>query len=51
MACNTELIIPSAEIVSKANAQWNPSVTRRYGILEWPAILRQLDRVSETYKD
>ena len=51
MACNAELIIPSAEIVAKANAQWSPSVTRRYGILEWPAILRQLDRVSQTYKD
>jgi len=51
MACNTELIIPSPDIVSKANAQWNPGVTRRYGILEWPAMLRQLDRVSQTYKD
>ena len=51
MACNTELIIPPADVVAKANAQWNPSVTRRYGILEWPAILRQLDRVSQTYKD
>lgn len=51
MACNAELIIPSSDIVAKANAQWNPGVTRRYGILEWPAIVRQLDRVSETYKD
>ena len=51
MACNTELIIPSADVVAKANSQWNSNVTRRYGILEWPAMLRQLDRVSETYKD
>ena len=50
MACNAELIIPEPEVVAKANAQWNPSVTRRYGILEWPAMLRQLDKKDDSYK-
>jgi ribulose-5-phosphate 4-epimerase/fuculose-1-phosphate aldolase len=40
MSCNTPLVIPSDEIVAKARAQWSPGVTRRYGILEWPPMLR-----------
>lgn len=51
MACNTELVIPSPEIVAKANAQWQPNVTRRYGELEWPAMLRQLDRLDTSYRE
>jgi len=51
MACNTELVLPSPEIVAKANAQWQPNVTRRYGVLEWPAMLRQLDRLDTSYKE
>jgi ribulose-5-phosphate 4-epimerase/fuculose-1-phosphate aldolase len=51
MACNTKLVIPSPEIVAKANAQWQPGVTRRYGVLEWPAMLRQLDWIDTSYKE
>ncbi|WP_233837477.1 class II aldolase/adducin family protein [Paraburkholderia sp. ZP32-5] len=51
MACNTELVIPSPEIVAKANAQWQPNVTRRYGELEWPAMLRMLDRLDTSYRE
>ncbi|HUS98367.1 MAG TPA: class II aldolase/adducin family protein [Hyphomicrobiaceae bacterium] len=50
MACNTELSIPSDDIVALARSQWQPGVTRRYGILEWPAMLRQLDQIDEGYK-
>jgi ribulose-5-phosphate 4-epimerase/fuculose-1-phosphate aldolase len=51
MACNTKLLIPSPEIVAKSNAQWKPDVTRRYGMLEWPAMLRQLDWLDTSYKE
>jgi ribulose-5-phosphate 4-epimerase/fuculose-1-phosphate aldolase len=50
MACNTPLEVPSDEVVALARSQWNPNVTRRYGILEWPAMLRQLDVVDQSYK-
>jgi ribulose-5-phosphate 4-epimerase/fuculose-1-phosphate aldolase len=51
MACNTEMIIPPPEIVARAQAQWKPGVTRRYGILEWESMLRQLDRIDPTFRD
>jgi ribulose-5-phosphate 4-epimerase/fuculose-1-phosphate aldolase len=50
MACNTPLAIPSDDVVALARSQWSPNVTRRYGILEWPAMLRQLDTVDQSYK-
>lgn len=51
MACNTELNIPSPEAVEYAQKQWKPGVMRRYGMLEWPALLRQLEHIDPTYKD
>jgi ribulose-5-phosphate 4-epimerase/fuculose-1-phosphate aldolase len=51
MACNTELSIPSDEIVEKARKQWRPNVSRRYGMLEWPAMLRLLDGRDDSYKN
>ncbi len=50
MACNTPLVIPSDEVVARARSQWSPNVTRRYGVLEWPAMLRQLDALDPSYK-
>lgn len=51
MSCNTELNLPSAEAVAYAHTQWKPGVMRRYGMLEWPALLRQLEHIDPTYKD
>jgi ribulose-5-phosphate 4-epimerase/fuculose-1-phosphate aldolase len=51
MACNTEMIIPPPDVVARAQAQWKPGVTRRYGILEWESMLRQLDRIDPTFRD
>jgi ribulose-5-phosphate 4-epimerase/fuculose-1-phosphate aldolase len=51
MACNTEMIIPPPDVVALAQSQWKPDVTRRYGILEWESMLRQIDRIDPTYRD
>jgi ribulose-5-phosphate 4-epimerase/fuculose-1-phosphate aldolase len=51
MACNTEMIMPPDDVVELAKSQWKPGVTRRYGMLEWPAMLRQLERLDPTYRD
>lgn len=51
MACNTELVMPPEHVVRLAESQWKPGVTRRYGVLEWPAMLRQLEHIDPTYKD
>ena len=50
MACNTPLVIPPDDVVALARSQWAPGVTRRYGVLEWPAMLRQLETIDASYK-
>ncbi|HEY4198935.1 MAG TPA: class II aldolase/adducin family protein [Devosiaceae bacterium] len=50
MACNTPLVVPPDDVVALARSQWAPGITRRYGILEWPAMLRQLETIDPSYK-
>jgi ribulose-5-phosphate 4-epimerase/fuculose-1-phosphate aldolase len=49
MACNTELNHMAPEVVDKAVAMYPPS--RRYGLLEWPALLRLLDRKDPSFRE
>ena len=57
MACNSEMISPSAEVVQKSNAQYaaNPSALGKkptqFGVMEWPAMLRMLDRHDPSYRE
>ena len=49
--CNTELQYPPREVVEYTNHQMKPGVRRRFGLLEWPALLRKLDRIDAAYRD
>ena len=51
LAGNTKLIIPSAEVVERTHHLYQPSVRRPFGIMEWPAMRRYLDRRDASYKD
>jgi ribulose-5-phosphate 4-epimerase/fuculose-1-phosphate aldolase len=51
MAAGNEIVLPSPEVVAKTNHLYRPEVRRPFGILEWPALLRKLDRVDPTYRD
>jgi ribulose-5-phosphate 4-epimerase/fuculose-1-phosphate aldolase len=51
MSANTELNTLPQEVVDKAVAMYEPGVIRPYGILEWPALLRKLDRLDPSYRD
>jgi ribulose-5-phosphate 4-epimerase/fuculose-1-phosphate aldolase len=51
MACNTELNVPPPEVVAKSCAMYEPPNARRYGPLEWPGLLRQLDASDPSYRD
>jgi hypothetical protein len=31
--------------------QYQPGVRRRFGALEWPALLKKLDRIDPSYRD
>jgi ribulose-5-phosphate 4-epimerase/fuculose-1-phosphate aldolase len=50
MSCNTELTVPNDEIVALTNHLYRPNVRRPYGVLEWPALLRRLDRIDPSYR-
>jgi ribulose-5-phosphate 4-epimerase/fuculose-1-phosphate aldolase len=51
MACNTALTVPSGDVVAKSCAMYEPPASRRYGLLEWPGLLRKLDRADASYRD
>jgi ribulose-5-phosphate 4-epimerase/fuculose-1-phosphate aldolase len=51
MACNTELNTLPADVVDRSVAMYGPTVVRPYGILEWPALLRRLDKQDSSYRE
>lgn len=51
LSCNTSISLPPREIVDAAAHLYKPGVRRRFGLLEWPALLRKLDRIDPSYRD
>jgi len=51
MASGDEVVLPKAEVIAKTNHLYRPEVRRPFGVLEWPALLRKLDRSDPTYRD
>jgi ribulose-5-phosphate 4-epimerase/fuculose-1-phosphate aldolase len=51
LSCNTEIQLPPKEVVDYTKHQMNPGTRRRWGLLEWPALLRKLDRADPSYKN
>jgi len=50
LSCNTELQFPPNEVVKYSNEQMRSGNRRRYGLLEWPALLRKLDKIDTSYQ-
>ena len=51
LSCNTALQLPPQEVVKYTNEQMRSGNRRRYGLLEWPAMLRKLDRIDPSYRN
>jgi hypothetical protein len=51
LACKTPLHLPPKHVVDKTSNLFLPHVRRPYGIMEWPAMLRLLDRRDTSYRD
>ncbi|WP_447774221.1 class II aldolase/adducin family protein [Variovorax boronicumulans] len=51
MASGAKLVTPSPEVVRKTSHLYKPQVRRPHGELEWPAMLRLLDRKDPSYKN
>jgi len=50
MACNTPLVKVAPEVLEETWKNYQPSTRRPYGLMEWPALLRKLDRTDPSYK-
>ena len=51
MACNSTLNVLPRPVVEKSVAMYAPGAVRPYGLLEWPALLRLLDRKDPSYRE
>jgi ribulose-5-phosphate 4-epimerase/fuculose-1-phosphate aldolase len=51
LSCNTEISLPSREIIEEASHLYQPGVRRKLGILEWPALIRKLDSIDPSYRE
>jgi ribulose-5-phosphate 4-epimerase/fuculose-1-phosphate aldolase len=51
MACNTELNVPDPKTVAVTNERYKPGQRRKITELEWPAMLRMLDRRDASYRE
>ncbi|WP_174247342.1 class II aldolase/adducin family protein, partial [Acidisphaera sp. L21] len=50
MAANTELTYPAQDVVDLSVHQYQPKTRRPFGLLEWPAMLRYLDRRDPSWR-
>jgi ribulose-5-phosphate 4-epimerase/fuculose-1-phosphate aldolase len=50
MACNVPLVKPPADVVEATWNNYQRGTRRPYGLMEWPALLRKLDRLDPSYK-
>jgi ribulose-5-phosphate 4-epimerase/fuculose-1-phosphate aldolase len=50
MACNTPFVQVAPEVLEETWNNYQPSTRRPYGLMEWPALMRKLDRMDPSYK-
>ena len=51
MSCSTKLIEVPADVVDATYMNYQPHVRRPFGLLDWPALLRKLDRIDPSFRD
>ena len=51
MSCNTKLIDVPADVVEETYVNYQPKTRRPFGLLDWPALLRKLDRIDPGFRD
>lgn len=50
MSCNTKLRPVPQDVLEETWNNYQPGTRRPYGLMEWPALLRKLDRLDPTYR-
>ena len=51
MSCNTPLQQVPADVLEETWNNYQPGTRRPYGLMEWPALLRKLDRLDPGFRD
>lgn len=51
MACSSPLAGVSEKVLEETWNNYQPGTRRPYGVMEWPALLRKLDRTDPSYKN
>jgi ribulose-5-phosphate 4-epimerase/fuculose-1-phosphate aldolase len=51
MACNTPLQPVSQQVLDETFMNYQPQTRRPFGVMEWPALLRMLDRMDPSFRD
>jgi ribulose-5-phosphate 4-epimerase/fuculose-1-phosphate aldolase len=50
MSCNTPLQTVPQDVLQDTYMNYQPQIRRPYGLMEWPALLRLLDRMDPSYR-
>ena len=51
MACNTSFSKVPESVLEETWDNYQPGTRRPYGVMEWHALLRKLDRMDPSYKE
>ena len=51
LASGAELTMPPEAVVNETWSLYQPGMRRRFGLLEWPGLLRRLDRLDPSFRD
>ncbi|WP_151446676.1 class II aldolase/adducin family protein [Lacisediminimonas profundi] len=51
MSCQTELVMPPQAVIERTHHLYQPGTRRPFGVMEWPAMLRLLDRRDPSFRD
>ena len=51
MSCNTPLNEASASVLEETYKNYQPGTRRPYGLMEWPALLRKMERLDPSFMD
>jgi ribulose-5-phosphate 4-epimerase/fuculose-1-phosphate aldolase len=50
MACNTKFVEVPQRVLEETWSNYQPQTRRPFGVMEWPALLRKLDRIDPSYR-
>jgi ribulose-5-phosphate 4-epimerase/fuculose-1-phosphate aldolase len=50
-ACNAKIIQVPQKVLEETYMNYQPQTRRPYGVMEWPGLLRKLDRIDPSYRD